>query len=369
MEFNYSRRVESLRERIELEGLKAAVVFGESNLIYYVGTEAANALVVSSDQNIVVLSSSLNYIRALDERKIGDLYFYSEYMEGEERRGIKGDLYSALRTVLEEIGVRKGEIGVNLGSLGYEDYSKLVKALGFEPKDISGIVSRSRSLKDPEELKAIEKSISISQEAMRKALDSLDKGVKEIEVLRVIEDVFRSRGAYNAFTPIVAFGDHTAQPHATPGGRELKEGDLVIIDLGAKLAGYCSDMTRTLVYGKPSSKQVKLFKSVLKAQAKAIESIRAGIKASEVDKAAREALKEEGLSTYFIHGTGHGVGIDIHEVPYITLTSKDDLVAGMVTTIEPGVYIRGYGGVRIEDVVLVRPGDAEVLTSFEREMF
>lgn len=368
MEFNYSRRIESLRERIGLEGLKAAVIFGESNLVYYVGTEAANALVISSDQNVIVLSSSLNYIRALDESKVGDLYFYSEYLENEERRGIKGDLYSALKTILMEIGVSEEEVGANLGTLGYEDYTKLVKTLGFKPRDISGIVSRSRSLKEPEELKAIKRSIEISQEAMRKAIDSLDKGVREIEILKVIEDVFRSRGAYNAFTPIVAFGEHTAHPHAVSGDRELREGDMVILDLGAKFLGYCSDMTRTLVYGKPSSKQVRLFKSVLKAQMKAIESVKSGIKASDVDRAAREALKDEGLSPYFIHGTGHGVGIDIHEAPYITLTSKEDLVAGMVTTIEPGVYIRGYGGVRIEDIVLVRPRDAEILTSFEREM-
>ena len=366
---DYNKRVKSLIERISLEGLKVAVVFGESNLLYYTGTDAGKALIVSSDQSTIILSSSLDYDRALKEKALGDVYLYSEYLDIEEDKFVKGDLITALNTILTKIGVSGEDVGFTLNSLSYENYLSLRKILGKEPKDISKLVARMRSIKDKEELEIIRKAIEVSQEALRKGIDSLERGIREIDVLRIIEDVFRHRGAFNAFTPIVVFGDHGAQPHAVPGARELKEGDLVIIDLGARLEGYCSDVTRTLVYGKSSEKQRRLLKVVLRAQREAIEAIKSGVKASYIDEAARSVLKEEGLSQYFIHGTGHGVGVDIHELPYITPTSKDDLVAGMVVTVEPGVYIRGYGGVRVEDMVLVRSGDYELLTSFERDLF
>jgi Xaa-Pro aminopeptidase len=189
-------------------------------------------------------------------------------------------------------------------------------------------------------------------------------GVREDEVAAEIEYAMRKRGSSGAaFETIVASGACSAYPHGGCSDRKIRDGDLVVVDVGATYKFYRSDMTRTLVAGKPSEKQKKLYQTVKTAQETALEAVKPNVKAKDVDAAARKIFADAGYGEYFVHGLGHGVGLEVHEPPTLSPESKDVLVAGNVVTVEPGVYLVGYGGVRIEDTVLVQKNGAEKLTN------
>jgi Xaa-Pro aminopeptidase/Xaa-Pro dipeptidase len=171
-----------------------------------------------------------------------------------------------------------------------------------------------------------------------------------------------------AFPPIVASGVHGAKPHGTTKNRLIGKNDLVVIDLGVVYNGICSDLTRTVILGKPSAKQLKVYKAVVKAQSLALKKVKAGKRCSEIDSAARDYLKKAGFGHFFIHTTGHGVGRKIHEAPKISLKNKRRLEAGQIITVEPGVYIKGWGGVRIEDLVLVTKTGYRLLSHANRNL-
>ncbi len=366
---DFRGRLESLLTRVRAEGLNAALVLGRANIFYFTGTDVGEALLVTEGCEAALLVPRLDYVRALDELKVGQVDVYarveSDVEVSEYEEVVRGDLVSAIGRLVRDRGVDPSRLGATMGRLDHSTYEKLLKALpGI--KGIDEIVKGLRAVKGEDELRLIREAVRIAEEAMRRAVDSLEEGVTELEVVAEAERTIYGRGAVRAFDTIVAFGDHTAHPHAAPGARRLREGDLVKIDLGVRYGGYCSDITRTFVYGKPSSKQRGLLEVVLEAQKAAMESVRSGVRASDVDAAARARLGRDGLARYFVHGTGHGLGVEVHEHPSLAPGSKDELVSGMVVTVEPGVYIRGYGGIRIEDMVLVTHSGCEVLTGFAK---
>ncbi|MHB9302698.1 M24 family metallopeptidase [Thermofilum pendens] len=344
--------------------LNYLVVMSASNIFYLSGSDAPSALVVSKEGEVSALASRLEYFRAVSETS--GLRVVAFAREGEDvseyEEVVRGDFYEALSRMVsgsERIGV----VGASC-----EAKEKLAEKTGKQLYDYSKEFSLIRRVKDPGELEAINRAARLAELAMRKALDTLEPGVTESEVASEILKVIVSSGAYPSFPPIVAFGEHAAHPHAKPSLRRLIKGDFVKIDLGAKVDGYCSDMTRTLVFGEPSEKQRRIFEAVVKAQESALASIKAGVQAREVHAIALRALKEAGLSQYFNHGLGHGVGVDIHEEPYLNLQSEAVLLEGDVVTVEPGVYLPGYGGVRIEDMVYVERGGGRLLTFFSKDM-
>ncbi|RLE64258.1 MAG: hypothetical protein DRJ38_05840 [Thermoprotei archaeon] len=366
----FRRRVESLFSKLSVEGVEATVLVNPYNGFYFTGFDCAMVTILVRALEPVVIVPRLEYLRAKRETVYGEVIGVNSYEVelGPYERVFIGKTWDLVKNILNEYGVR-GKIGVDRANLKVDEYNKLVKTLGEKLVDITKDVASLRSIKSEEELKAIKKAIEIAEEAMRKASNCLEKGVTEEEVAIEIDKIFRLNHADRSFNTIVAFGENAAYPHAKPGKRELKEGDLVIVDLGARIYGYCSDMTRTFIYGRASEKQSRIFNAVLEAQRAAIESIKSGEKAANVDRAAREVLKKHGLTAYFNHGLGHGVGLEIHEQPTLNPASKDTLLSGMVVTVEPGVYLESYGGVRIEDMVLVMEGSCEILTSFERVFF
>ena len=199
---------------------------------------------------------------------------------------------------------------------------------------------------------------------MQTACETIKAGRREYEIAAEIEYTMRLHGSYGtAFDTIVASGPHSAYPHGGCGERKLKNGDLVVVDIGATYKNYRADMTRTFVVGKLSTKQEKVYTVVRRAQEKAFQKIRDGAKASEADAAARNLIERAGYGEYFVHGLGHGVGLEVHEQPVLNSTSKDVLKAGNVVTDEPGIYIVGFGGFRIEDTVLVKKDKSERLTA------
>jgi Xaa-Pro aminopeptidase len=171
-----------------------------------------------------------------------------------------------------------------------------------------------------------------------------------------------------AFDPIVGSGPRGALPHAIPGERRVQVGDFIVIDMGCVYQGYCSDLTRTLVVGKPDAKQLEIYNTVLKAQLAALEALRPGLTGKEVDTIAREIIKEAGYDRNFGHSLGHGVGLEIHEEPRLSQYNEEPLAPGVVVTVEPGIYLPGWGGVRIEDLVVVTDEGCDILTNMTKEL-
>jgi Xaa-Pro aminopeptidase len=201
------------------------------------------------------------------------------------------------------------------------------------------------------------------------ALKLLKPGVTENEIAAEIEYQMRRRGASGpAFETIVAFGKRSALPHARPTAKRLRKNELVVLDLGAILAHYCSDITRTVYVGRAPARIKKWYMAVLEAQTAAIAAVRAGVSCGDVDAAARQVLAGYKLDRHFTHSTGHGLGLEVHEDPRLARAQKARLEPGHVVTIEPGVYMAGVGGIRIEDDVAVLPGNTEVLTRISRDL-
>ncbi|MEZ0346534.1 MAG: Xaa-Pro peptidase family protein [Infirmifilum sp.] len=362
----FKNHIEKLLRILADKNLKAALVFSSPNVFYFTGTDAPIAALISEDSSVTLISNRLEYLRAVEEHAVGEVYAFSKSKDiAEYEKILQGDAYDAIKHLVE--GVPPEKIGV--AGAGRELQEKLKEKLGSGFQDISKEIILLRRQKDQVELERIKTAARIAERAMGRAVDALERGITEYEVVAEILSVILRHRAYPSFDPIVAFGEHAAHPHAKPSNRELREGDFVKIDLGARYQGYCSDMTRTVIFGKSSPKQERIFNAVLKAQERALTLLRPGVKARQVHEAAYQALQEEGLHYYFNHGLGHGVGIEIHEEPYLNAESETELIPGDVVTVEPGVYMAGYLGVRIEDMVLVTNDGSEVLTYFARSLF
>jgi Xaa-Pro aminopeptidase len=231
--------------------------------------------------------------------------------------------------------------------------------------DCGPLLSRLRAVKDEAELDLLRRAAGVVDTAVsRLAAEELRPGRTEAELAAAAAAFMREAGGEApAFDPTVLTGANSALPHGVSDGTEVAEGDLVIVDIGASVGGYCADITRTFVAGaEPDSRQRELFEVVREAREAGVYAAAAGALCRDVDRSARAVIEAAGLGQYFVHRTGHGLGLEVHEPPYLTSTSQEPLEEGMVVTVEPGVYVEGYGGVRIEDDVVVRAGGPEILT-------
>jgi len=280
----------------------------------------------------------------------------------------KGGLIPAAAKLLKK--VRAKAIGFDRVHLTFAAFEKLASELGGGAKlvPVDDLIARRRMVKAPEELAVIREAVLINSRAFEAALKAIKPGVTESRLAATIEDRMRRFGAEKpSFDTIVAAGARTALPHARPTDQRLQGNELVLVDMGALRHGYASDMTRTLYLGRPSPKVRRMYGAVLEAQLAGIAAVRPGATAEQVDRACRKVLKSHGLDKYFTHSTGHGLGLEIHEAPRLGKGDTTRLEAGMAITIEPGVYIEGFGGIRIEDTVAVTPNGCEVLTPTPKE--
>jgi Xaa-Pro aminopeptidase len=233
---------------------------------------------------------------------------------------------------------------------------------GVELDPLKGVVEQARAVKDPTEVAAVRRALAASHRAFLATSRRL-AGRRERDVADALGAAMRREGAEGeAFPSIIASGPRAALPHAVPTERRIRGGDLVIMDFGARRDGYCSDLTRTLLPGRGTAERRRIYRIVLEAQRAALASVRPGIPASAVDEAARRVIEQAGFGKEFGHGTGHGVGLEVHEKPSISHRSGEVLQPGMVFTVEPGIYVKDFGGVRIEDMVLVCQTGSEVLS-------
>ncbi len=266
---------------------------------------------------------------------------------------------------------RRSRIGFDASQLTVAQLRALRAAAGRKVRWIaaSGAVEALRARKEPQEIAQMRKAGVLAGEVLAAALKLLKPGVRELEIAAEIEYQMRQRGASGrAFETIVAFGERSAYPHARPTAKRLRKNELVVLDLGAILGHYCSDITRTVFVGRAPARVRRWYRAVQDAQSAAIAAVKADVRCGDVDAAARQILAGHGLDRYFIHSTGHGLGLEVHEDPRVARGQKQILVPGNVITIEPGVYIPGVGGIRIEDDVAVRADRTEVLTRFPRDL-
>ena len=242
----------------------------------------------------------------------------------------------------------------------------------FRPKRLKAVTDGligQRSVKDRNEITAIRQAIAIQQKAYRRALKQVTAGMTEQQVVAVLEYEMRNLGADGpSFATVVAAGANSSLPHAIPGSDKVKRGGIVLIDWGARYRGYCSDMTRVIAVGRMPAKIKAIYEVVLDAQEAGINAVKPGASLSDVDAAARRVIERAGYGREFRHSLGHGVGLDIHEEPVLSKSVKGALVPGHVITIEPGVYVPGLGGVRIEDDVLVTARGRDVLTDLPKSL-
>jgi Xaa-Pro aminopeptidase len=246
-------------------------------------------------------------------------------------------------------------------STSIADFRALKKALGGPVRTAGNIVESVRTIKDQTEIAAIRAAARIATQALRRSLGQVKPGITESELAGTLDFEIRRLGARNSFETIVAFGPNASRPHHQPGRRKLKSNDSILIDFGAKYNGYCCDLTRCFVVGRRNHFYERVYNSVRQAQVAAVEMVKAGVDIKEVDKAARKVIEKAKLPVYG-HGTGHGLGLEIHEGPVVSREAKGKLDAGTVVTIEPGVYIPGKLGVRIEDDILVTETGCKILT-------
>ena len=232
------------------------------------------------------------------------------------------------------------------------------------------VVSRLRMIKDQEEIGAMEEANRIARCALQTTLSAIKPGVTEKEIASKLVQWLLYHGSEPQlpFFPIVAFGPNSANPHAQPTDRKLKEGELILIDWGANYRGYFSDITRTFSFGDLNPELDKVVEFVQEANAAGREAVQAGIQAARVDQKAREVIQKAGYGDYFMHRTGHGLGLEAHEEPYIAADEHRELAPGMTFTVEPGIYLPGRGGVRIEDNVVVTESGNRCLTNLPREL-
>lgn len=285
-------------------------------------------------------------------------------VEGWETETLAGDWLKGIAERLEgRVGFEDDEVSVRLqGKL------KEKLAEGSELVAAGGQIEKLRRVKDAEELTAIDEASKLTDEVWAWALEQGFVGRREREVARATEARIRELGADPSFPAIVAAGPNGALPHAEPGEREIGRGELVVFDMGAKLDGYCSDGTRTFATGDLGDEGQAVYEVVRQAQAAALEAIRAGVKGEGPDTAARKIIDDAGYGEHFGHALGHGVGLEVHEGPRLAQRSDDELAPGEVVTVEPGIYLPGKLGVRIEDLVVVTDGGLRNLSSLPKEL-
>jgi len=281
----------------------------------------------------------------------------------------RGPVLDAAARALAEWKVRR--LGVESEYLTLEEESRLARVLSRKVRlrKTLNLVEEHRMIKEPSEIACVRAAALLGASLFDKMVAAIRPGVTEREVAAELEYAARKAGAEGmAFATIVAAGARSALPHGVASNQPIPRRGFVVLDFGVILAGYCSDMTRTVHVGKPDADSRRLYQAVRDAQQAAIDAVRLGRTVGEVDQAARSWLRRAGLARYFTHSTGHGVGLEIHEPPRIARAQKEVLRQGMVLTIEPGVYLPGCGGVRIEDMVVVAAGSCEVVTPTSKEL-
>jgi Xaa-Pro aminopeptidase len=354
-------RLAALRRRLNAERVPAMVISSVSNLRYLTGFED----VIDGGINAACLVTADQALFYTDRRYSGAALVASRDTPWEVRVP-EDSLYVELCSNLKAMGV--GEIALE-STVSYGRFKFISEQFFGSVRVIDGWLDEIRQVKDENEIALISEAAALTDRAFDHIRGFAREGLTERDIALELEFFMRRNGSNGvAFDCIVASGPNSAHPHASVTDRAVSAGDFLKLDFGARVAGYCADMTRTVVVGSASDRQRELYDAVLAANEAGIAAVRAGRPAWEVHEAARIVLEGCGLAEYFTHGLGHGVGLDVHEKPTVNPKSHDPLLAGSVVTVEPGVYIEGFGGVRIEDLVVVEEGGFRLLSHSPKQL-
>ena len=350
---------ERLAEQIRLGADTAIIVFDPSNMFYLTEGYTGEGLVFLS-QNRRVIVTDFRYTEQAG-RQAPD---FETVMTGKDRSAEQ-----AVASLAAEEHI--AHVRTETNYLSVDRYDRLRAALGDEIScaPLNGEVQKLRQVKTPAEVMTIRKACNITADAFRAILPKIREGMTEKELQIELDFTMLRLGADSlAFSTIVAAGENGSLPHAIPGNRQIRRGDMITMDFGAKVGSYCADMTRTVALGQPSDEMRRIYETVLRAQTLCEDALSAGKNCFEIDKLARDYIDARGYAGRFGHGLGHSVGIDIHEEPRLSQACQDVLRSGVVITVEPGVYVPGLGGVRIEDTCLVKENGCEPLTDADKQL-
>ncbi|MBU4186377.1 MAG: Xaa-Pro peptidase family protein [Proteobacteria bacterium] len=365
MKKTIEKRVERLRKSLAENNIDTLMVLVEENRRYLSGftgedtqfDETAGALFIT-DQRLMLVTDSRNELQAANEAPLYEIISY--------KKGLTKELPNIINTL------KTKRLGFESIRMSYMQYNKICKQFGSSDIDVElveadNIMECLRIVKEQSELEEIKKALLIAESVFMNFVENtIEPGMTEKEAAWLLEKNMREAGADSVSFPIiVASGPNSALPHAIPGNRKFKKDEPILFDWGAKLNGYCSDITRTIVIGSPDDRFKKIFKTVLDAQNKAINAIKPGISSKAVDEVARDHIGSMGFKGKFGHGLGHGIGLAVHEPPKISPLKDTLLESHMVFTVEPGIYIPGWGGIRIENMVVVSENGAKVLNSLD----
>jgi len=352
------RRFAALGERLTVEQLDGLLVSGAANIRYLTGFSGSSAILVVSHQERLLIT---------------------DYRYASQAREEVGDM---ARVVIEDVSLWNGlwqqlptmtpvrVVGFESACLLHRDFQRLLESGSrWQWRPTIGLVEGLREKKDAEELACIQEAIDCAERALERTVAGLSAGMTELEVAGALEGALRKSGSDGfAFPTIIASGPNAAHPHAKPGMRALRTGDLLLIDFGARVRGYCSDITRTFVVGAANARQQEVHDVVRAANERTCRAVRSGMSGRDADRLARGYIEDRGFGESFGHSLGHGIGMEVHEAPRLAKTADGILIEGAVVTVEPGIYLPEWGGVRIEDDVHLGADGARVLTRFPREL-
>jgi Xaa-Pro aminopeptidase len=349
--------LEKFRQRLAQFGVEFAVVTNMDNVRWLSGFTGSSAYTLTGKDRGVFITDSRYSDQAVEQVSELEVHIYSTPQTLAQAAAAYARQFGA-----ETVGFESEHVSVTTSKLLEKEFA----GIGLVP--IDGLVSPLRMVKSEVEIAKMREACALADACYSNALRMIQPGVAEYDIALDIEFYFRRHHAEIAFPPIVVSGERSARPHGAPSEKKLDRGDFVTMDFGAKVDGYCSDLTRTVIVAEASDRQISVYEAVLNSQLAAIEAVKPGMQASEVDAISRNMLGEAGLAEYFGHGLGHGLGTVVHDVGRMGPTSTDAIEVGQVWTIEPGVYIPGFGGVRIEDDIVVTPDGCELLTYSPKQL-
>lgn len=353
-------RIEKFVAAFETEGVEAALICNveyssKPTTMYLSGfTGSFSFLVITKDQRFIITDS-----RYFEQAKQQTKFTLVEHRTA--------NIFDTVVSVLQRLGPKV--IGLEFSRVSHDMYLKLSEKYQAIYKPIDRIIEQMRMVKEPHEIESIKRAIKISEEALMQTLQFVKEGVYEKDIAAELEYRMKKLGAEGpAFETIVISGPRTALPHGRPSERRIKMKEPVLFDFGAKFNGYCADITRTFFFGKPDDDFLKIYNAVFEAQSLALEKGNGRMSGKELDSIARTHIVNCGFGEYFGHGLGHGLGLEVHEAPRVNQANESVLPVGAVVTIEPGIYIEGKFGVRIEEDVVIHEDRLERLTCLDRKL-
>jgi Xaa-Pro aminopeptidase len=346
-------RIKKIQETLTEKELDALFISREPNIFYFTNSISGGFLIIPLEDIPTLFTSELNYNIAIDQAKRINIKSYK-----------RSEFIDKISNACKELKLKK----IGFDDLNLSTFNTISEKIDSKLIQSNDLIWSLRCIKEKEELKKMKKAAEQAEAGMNRAFTNMKVGITEYELAAEASYAMRQKGADDyAFPFIVASGLRSAYPHAGVSERKLMDGDFVTIDMGARYRGYCIDLTRTFIIGEPTKKQKEIYNTVYNANLAAFPNYFKGRKGKEVDKVSRDIIGKAGYGEYYIHGLGHGMGLEVHEPPSISKHSEDTLVSGNVVSNEPGIYIHGYGGVRIEDSVHITDGLPINLTNFPKE--